>query len=421
MKKEKLVKTLLLLTFCIIIISVSSSAFADDSIESLVKEGSFFGEVRYRYEHVDQHTFVNDANASTIRTNLGFKTGVYNDFQALIEGQIVQNIGANDFNDTTNGKTSFPVVADPDVAEINELWFLWAGLPQTSVKLGRQKINIDNQRFVGTVGWRQNDQTFDTFQLTNTSIDNLNLMYSYIGNVNRIQGNDHSLGDLDSHIHIVNASYEFAEWLKLTSYGYWLDFERLAARSSKTFGVRAIGTVPLNEYWNFAYEAEAAKQEDHANNTASYGEAYYHIAPSISGYGFTFTAGYEALGGDGTNAFQTPLATLHKFNGWADAFLNTPVVGLEDAYVSASYKVEGTNSIADGTKFIAVYHDFDSNDSNSGDFGNELDLSIGKSFQLSEAGQHFKAVNVLLKYADYDGDSGITDRKKIWLQIGIPF
>lgn len=78
--------------------------------------------MRYRYEYVDQNNLANYAKASTVRTNLGFKTGVYKDFQALFEGQIVQNIGANDFNDTTNGKATYPIVSDPDVAEINELW-----------------------------------------------------------------------------------------------------------------------------------------------------------------------------------------------------------------------------------------------------------------------------------------------------------
>lgn len=179
--------------------------------------------------------------------------------------------------------------------------------------------------------------------------------------------------------------------------------------------------MPLDQNWTFSYEAEAATQDDFRNNTANYDEEYYHIAPSVSGHGFTLTAGYEVLEGDGANAFQTPLATLHKFNGWADAFLNTPAAGLEDAYLSASYKISGTDSIVDGTKLAAVYHDFDSNDSSSGDFGDEVDLSIGKSFTLPDVGQPFKGVDVLLKYADYDGDSGVADREKFWLQIGVKF
>ena len=424
-KAMKLYKKLLMTSA--LFLALTPNAYAttsSDDPEIFIKDGKFFGEVRYRYEHVEQDGFANDADAHTVRTNLGFKTGIYRDFQALIEAQIVQSFGDEDFNSTTNSNTAFPIVADPDVTEINELWLSWSGLPQTTIKAGRQKINIDNQRFVGTVGWRQNDQTFDAVQITNSSIENLNLLYSYVGNVNRIQGDDNALGDLDSDVHLANASYQFADWLKLTGYGYWLDFDEVPGLSSMTYGLRATGSVPINDDWTFFYEAEGAIQEDNGNNTANYDEEYYHIAPGIKGHGFTLKAGYEELGGDGTNAFQTPLATLHKFNGWADAFLNTPDVGLEDIYVSASYKVSGTDSFFDGTKFTAVYHDFDSHDGGTGDLGDEIDLSIGRSFTLPDAGQPFKKVNVLLKYADYDGETATgvdASREKVWLQFSIKF
>ncbi len=401
-------------------ILAAAPAFAGDTVESIITDGDFFGEARYRYEFVDQDGIANEADASTVRTNFGFKTGEYKNFQALVEAQIVQNIGADGFNDTTNGKTTYPVVADPDVAEINELWATYTGLPDTVVKIGRQKVNIDNQRFVGTVGWRQNDQTFDAGAIINSSIPGLNLMYAYVGNVNRIQGDDHAAGDLDTETHLAHANYKFASWLDATAYGYWLDIDLAPTLSSKTYGLRFTGDVPLNNTWSFFYEAEAATQDEHGNNPTNYDEEYYHIAPGIKGLGWTFQAGYEELGGDGTNSFQTPLATGHKFNGWADKFLTTPAAGLEDAYAKVAYKVSGTGSSFDGTKLTAVYHDFDGD--SSGDFGSELDLSIGKTFKLPEAGQPFKDLNVLLKYADYNADDApFTDTEKAWVQFGVKF
>lgn len=408
-------------------LSISHSADArmsQDDPEILIKDGHFFGEIRYRYETVEQAGFSEDANANTVRTNIGFKTGIYNGLQALIEGQVVQGLGDEDYNNTTNGQTAFPIVADPDVAEINQLWFAWSGLPETTFTAGRQKMNLDNQRFVGTVGWRQNDQTFDAIHIENKTIENLSLLYSYIGNVNRIQGGDNILGDLDSDIHIANISYKFNNWLKLTGYGYWLDFDESAANSSETYGLRATGWMPINNDWKFTYEAELATQQDHGDNATNYDEEYYHIAPAIKGYGFTLKAGYEFLGGDGTGSFRTPLATGHKFNGWADAFLTTPDEGLEDTYVGASYKISDTNSFFDNMKFSATYHDFDSDASTVGDFGDELDLSIGKTFTLPDGGQPFKKLNVLLKYADYNGETSAgadNDREKIWLQLGVKF
>ena len=419
MRSYPLYKTLLISALCL----TALPAMADDDVESIVKDGRFFGEARYRYEYVDQNgpaPITDNAKASTIRTNVGFETGTYKNFQALIEAQFVGNIGANDFNDTVNGETSYPVVADPDTTEINQAWLSYAGIPDTQIKAGRQGINIDNQRFIGTVGWRQNDQTFDSVMLTNSSIPGLDLAYTYVWNINRIFGGDHPLGDLDTETHALHAAYKIADWLTLTGYGYWLDIDLAPALSSKTFGVRLTGDVPLNDNWNFFYEAEAATQDDHGNNTASYNEKYYHLAPGIKGHGWTFQLGYEELGGDGTNAFQTPLATLHKFNGWADKFLSTPANGLEDAYGKIAYKISGLHEAVEGATLTAVYHDFDGD--KSGDYGSELDLSIGKTFKLPDAGQPFKDVNVLLKYADYNAeDAPYTDTQKFWFQVGVKF
>ena len=39
-------------------------------------------------------------------------------------------------------------------------------------------------------------------------------------------------------------------------------------------------------------------------------------------------------------SFQTLLATLHKFQGWADKFLTTPPNGIRDLYGSAGYTLK---------------------------------------------------------------------------------
>lgn len=397
----------------------TSPAFAGESVESIITEGEVFGHIRYRYETVEQGGIANDAEASTVRTNVGFKTGAYKDFQGLIEAQLVNTIGANDFNDTVNGKTAYPVVADPETAEINQAWVSWSGLPDTVIKAGRQVINLDNQRFVGDVGWRQNDQTYDSVLVANSSIPDLAVAYAHAWNVNRINGGDHPAGDLETETHVAHASYKVADWLTATGYGYWIDIGAAPSVSSKTYGVRLTGDVPLNDNWSLFYEAEAATQSDHGSNTASYDEEYYHISPGIKGHGWTLQAGYEELGGDGTNAFTTPLATLHKFNGWADKFLTTPAAGLEDAYAQISYKFANVHEWLDGTTLTAVYHSFEGND--SGDFGDEIDLSIGKSFKLPE-GLPAKDIHVLLKYADYNAeDAPYTDTEKFWLQFTLKF
>ena len=52
--------------------------------------------------------------------------------------------------------------------------------------------------------------------------------------------------------------------------------------------------------------------------------------------GWRIGGGYEVLGADdgaALTSFQTPLATLHKFQGWADKFLTTPPNGIREGAV----------------------------------------------------------------------------------------
>lgn len=409
--------------FYLILLSTVSlcagSVHAQDSID-IIRKGVFYGDVRYRYETVDQDGFSQDAHASTLRSRVGFKTGLYHDFQGNIEFDLVGNIGADDYNDSVNGLTQYPLIPDPATEELNQLWISWAGLPDTTIKAGRQVINLDNQRFVGSVGWRQNDQTFDAILIENKSIKDISLQYGYVGRVNRVFGHDHPLGDYDSRTHLAHVSYAASPWLNIAGYGYWMDLDLAPASSSRTFGVRLTGETPITNNWLFAYEAEAATQSDHGKNTGDYDDFYYHLAPSFKHGGITFGLGHESLGGDGTNAFQTPLATLHAFNGWADKFLTTPADGLEDIYGKISYKICDTHPWLDTTTLDLVYHNFSAED-NSRDYGTEWNLQASRTFKLEDKTNPFKEFSVAIKYADYNADDLYTDTQKIWLTVGTKF
>ena len=155
--------------------------------EFLPSDG-FYADVRIRHENVDQDGIAKEANANTIRTKFGYKSGVSNGFQFLIEAEDVASIGSTKFNDTLNGKGMYPVVADPVGTELNQAWVAYSGFSDTVIKVGRQGINLDNQRFIGTVGWRQNDQNYDSVAVTNSSIDNLSLTVIHVDKVRRIFG-----------------------------------------------------------------------------------------------------------------------------------------------------------------------------------------------------------------------------------------
>lgn len=392
-----------------------------DGLSELFPADGFYASLRHRFEEVDQNGFADDAQASTLRTRLGYKTGTVGGFQALIEVEDVSSLGSDNFNNSVNGNTGFPVIADPVGTEINQAWVSYAGIPDTGIKVGRQGINLDNQRFIGTVGWRQNDQTFDSVLITNSSIENLSLAFAQVDQVNRINGEDHPLGKLDTKTRVAHATYKASDSLSVTGYGYWLDHDPMAAAalSSRTYGLRLTGSTQLNDNWKLAYEVEAAEQDDYGDNPASYDATYFHISPALKWKTLTLQAGYESLEGDGVSSFKTPLATLHKFNGWADKFLATPANGLEDMYVKVAYVIKGQGNLLDNTKLVAVYHEFEA-ENGGADYGDEVDLLIAHPINTSNI-PFVKNGSIALKYADYTADTFATDTQKLWLTTQFNF
>lgn len=412
-------KVILLTTTLLTAVAVSANATEAEQIKkALVEDAKPYIDVRYRFENVDQEGFAKDANASTVRTKLGYKTGSYHDVSAVLEFENVTLVGNDHYNDTINGKTSLPTVADPESTEVNQAYLTYSGLPDTTIKLGRQGVNLDNQRFVGTVGFRQNDQTYDSVVLANTSIPNTTLVYGFVDNVNRVFSDDHPNGNLGTQTHLVNASYSGFDFGKFTGYGYLIDLDKISLSnlSSKTFGLRFDGSYNCTHIdgVKWLYTAEYANQSDHGDNTTNYNADYYTLEGGAAYKGFTAKAGFEFLGSDnnGTVSFQTPLATGHKFNGWADKFLTTPVAGLEDVYGLVKYKFSDINEVVNDTEILVAYHDF-SAENGGADYGTEWNAQISRSFM-----EHY---NVAVKYADYNAETVSTDTQKLWLTLGAKF
>lgn len=378
----------------------STVAYAGTFAEAITG-GKASLDLRYRYEIVDQTGINEDATASTLRTRLNYATGEYNDFSAFLEFDDVTAFGDIEYNDAAalpTSQTSYPVVADPEGTEVNQAKLIYKGVEETTVTLGRQRIIFDNARFIGNVGWRQNEQTYDALTVANTSLADTSIVYGYVTNVNRIFGEASSKGDIDSKTHLVNVAYSGLDAGKITGYGYFLEMVDAPTASSSTLGLRFSGGTDVSEGVKALYTLEFATQGDYKDGASTIDADYSLIELGAKVSGVTAKIGFETLSGDGTYAFTTPLATAHAFNGWADKFLATPVNGLVDTYVSVSGKVSGV-------KLVGIYHDF-SSDTGSSDLGTELDLLAAKKFGNYTA---------LLKYASYSADSHATDTDKIWL------
>jgi hypothetical protein len=368
-------------------------------------------DVRYRYEGVDQAGLLEDANAHTLRVRGGFQTGKVWGLQGLVEFEGIAHL-SDDFNDTTNGKATYPIVADPEDLQVNRLQLQFTGIPDTAITTGRQRINLDNQRFVGNVGWRQNEQTFDAVRVANTSIKGLTADYTFLWRANRVFGEGSAQGEWHGPSHLLNVAYDIAGVGKLTGYGYWLEFDDAPSQSSQTFGLRFTGKQVFDG-WSLLYTGEFARQTDYANNSANFDLDYWALEGGVGAHGFKFLAGIEYLEGDGTTGFATPLATLHKFQGYADAFLTTPANGIVDVYGTLSYETKVDTEIGLTAVSAAVtYHDFET-ERGGASLGSEWDVEVTGKF-----GDRWTAG---VKYANLDGDGPIADRDKIWVSVGFTY
>jgi hypothetical protein len=371
------------------------------SFSEFVQDGDVIVELRVRNELVQEDNAVDDAIAMTARTRLGYETASMAGFKVLAEYDHVTALqdaynSGTDFGDNDANKSK---VIDPATGDINRAQVSYTSKEFGAV-LGRQRIIFDNARFVGNVGWRQNEQTYDAARLDFTMVENLSATYAYINQVNTIK-----FEDQEAENHLLNIGYQ-TPFGKVVSYAYLLNNKSGATDvTHDTFGLSFKGKAAATDNVNVLYAAEYASQTQNSGVTgAKDNDAEYTlIEAGANVYGVTLLAGMEVLGGDGDYAFETPLATKHAHNGWADQFLGTSGTtankGLNDTYAKVAGKVAGI-------KLAAIYHDFSTN-KDSDDLGSEINLLAAKKFD--------KNFSAGIKFAQYsEGDTG-TDTDKLWV------
>ncbi|MGB1263987.1 MAG: alginate export family protein [Cognaticolwellia sp.] len=353
---------------------------------------------RARYEGVDQDGISDNANALTLKSRITLNTGSFQGLSVAAEVDNVTDI-VDSYNSTTNGETQYPVVADPTGTDVNQLFLKYSN-NNISATAGRQRILHNNQRFVGGVGWRQNEQTYDGYRLQLKPINGFSADYSYVYNVNRIFGPDSPKADLHGQFHLLTTAFAINQDHKFNAYAYLLDFDSAAALSTDTYGVSYQG-----KFGPVMANAAYASQSDAGDNTNDFSADYYNLELGTKISSVTLLAGIESLGSDNGVGFSTPLATLHKFQGFTDKFLATPGAGVEDIYFTAKTKVSGV-------KLSATYHDL-SSEAGSIDYGSEIDIAAAYAIN--------KNYNVLVKFASFNADDLGTDTNKLWLQAAAKF
>lgn len=409
-------RTLKLASSLILLALVSHTAFSGDNSGKLVLNDAAPAlvkltlDTRLRYEYGDQNT-LSPSNAATLRNRIGLLTKEINGFQAFAEyeGTLAAD-RADYFVPGVQGTPGKTVIADPESHELNQAWVSYKTADkQIGLKVGRQAMNLDGERYVGAVGWRQNMQTFDAAGITWSPNKDLEVYYGYLWQVNRIFGSEVFSApqtDFNGQSHLFNAKYKGLPFGTLTTYVYALDLHNLAGdtNSNNSYGASLAGPVFDT---GFTYYAEFAYQTDSYENPTDYEAIYAHgyLSKELS-KGLVGTIGIERLGSDNGVGLKTPLATLHKFNGYADNFLVTPAGGLVDSYASLS------TSVGPGIKLALAYHYF-RDDGFDVALGQEVDLVASKTFT-----EH---VSVLAKGAFFYGESGQPDLTRVSLEMNIKY
>lgn len=368
-------------------------------------------EARLRYEHAEQDGLPLDADAATMRVRAGVEARAAG-WSALVEAQGNLAI-VGDYYDGLHGVQTRPLVADPQNIALYRAQLRYADKGQ-AVTIGRQRIALDDERFVGNIPFRQNAQTFDAVRGEFAPVKGVKADLSYVWSVRTLWGID-GTGARQRAIGGDTVLANLA-WTSpvgtLTGFGYWIDEDEAAVQgyrlSSRTFGARLAGTRPIGKA-RLAYAASYARQSDHHRNPNDYQADYWTVDAGLDLDGPRIGCGYEAFGasaGRALTSFQTPLAANFKFNGWAEKFTTKPADGLRDLYASGGWGWRALGPLKAVT-LSATWHRFES-DRVSRRYGQEVDLLAQARIGRTTAG---------IRYADYRADSFATDTRKLWLQL----
>ena len=369
-------------------------------------------DLRLRHETVEQDDLPERAEALTLRMRAGL-AATRGRVGGLVEAQATLR-AAGAYNDGLHGPATRPLIADPENIALYraELQYRVDGLALTA---GRQRIALGDERFVGGVGFRQNGQTFDAVRVEWQATPRLKADMSYAWGVRTIWGiegrglRQQAIGGDNV---FANLGYVTPVGT-VTGFAYLVDQDEAAVQnfrlSSQSYGIGMAGSAPLSKATRFSYRASYARQFDWGRNPADYAASYYLGEGGLEWGALKVGGGLEVLGADRgapLTSFQTPLATLFKFQGWVDKFLATPPDGVRDFYASAGVGMKRLGP-ASGATIGLAYHRFESD---------RLDRHYGDEFDVLASGK-LGRTTVSARYAQYRAEALGADTRKFWLQL----
>lgn len=377
-------------------------------IGNAFKAGSPEVAFRLRYENAKQQDLL-DANATTLRSTLGYETAEVYRSTIKLELVDVASFFGQDYNPGVSdlSKPEYSLINDPRGAGLTEAKLIFNWLSQNTIIFGRQYIQLDNERFIGKNDYRQYPQSFDALSWHNSMLDGVDMYLAYLTYVNTNTANGRSDGGRRQlRTTLINLDWHGNPLGNLVGYAYINNDHSTYTNSNTTVGVRFSAPRPEADQ-EYSYIFEYALQHARGNNPINYKANYVlcNLSRKIDWVKLTF--GYELLSGNAdaqNKVFITPLGSVDNFDGLAEVFTTLPSRGLQDIYATF-----GVNySIID---FAMTYHYFRLDKGpGSKNAGQELDITA--QIKINEQ-LYFNA-----GYAKYNQKNQVApSTQRIWLML----
>ena len=384
-----------------------------DSAADAITGGRLSLELRPRYADISDAGLKERGHAWTMRSIVGWQTATFDDFRAVVEGIHTDVVDAHHITTDSSqyyvDTLRYPLLPDSRETDTNRVYLEYLGLPDTRMRLGKQPIRLDNERFFSDVDFRQTPMLFNGLTAVNNSVPGTEVYGALLNRIRTVFATQ-----TRTRIWLLRVAYSPVQDHSIAAYGYGLNQPEtssdtdLADNSHEVFGLRAEGSVPTGSGLVALYTAEAAHQRRYAGGDPLIEANYWRLGgglvwPRVAGVGARIDQEVKTSNG-GLYGFQTPFEDSYAFNGWALQFTSTPKTGLRDTWASLRAQPGRFVLVAEAHRFGATYGDLD--------YGNERDLRVAYAFTPS--------LVLKLQHARFragDPAAGFYDVTKTWLSL----
>jgi len=352
---------------------LSAQQVSVESVGDAIADGRLSLELRPRYADIASYDPNDRGHAWTMRSIVGWQTAAFHDFRVVVEGIHTDVVDAYHIDTTGSqyGDSQYPLLPDPRSTDTNRVYLEYVGLPDTRMRLGKQPIRLDNERFFSDVDFRQTPMLFNGLTVANNSLPDTEVYAALLNRIRTVFATQ-----AKTRIWLLRIAYTPARDQSVAVYGYGLNQPQdgndtwLNDNSHEVFGLRAEGAVPTRFGFSWLYTAEAAHQRHYAGGDPLIEADYWRLGggvvwPSLADFGVRIDREVKTSN-NGQYGFQTPYEDTYAFNGWALQFTVTPPTGLRDTWISVRAQPGRATLVAEAHHYGATY--------GSSDYGNEIDL-----------------------------------------------